>query len=310
MRVDSELAGDSMTSSTELDESELILNPDGSVYHLRLRPQDLARKVILVGDPERVPIVSERFDEIELKVRNRAFATHTGYVGGTRLSVVSTGIGAGSIDIALNELDALVNLDLDGRRQKPEHTALQILRVGTAGSLQPDVALDSFVASSHAVGLDGLLLFYELPPPAEEDLRQTLIQHLELLELPQHPYVVSADPELHRVFVESAPPAGCHSGITVTCLGFYAPQDRFLRAPARRSGWLPQLAEFRYGSHRVTNFEMETADIYGLAAVLGHRACSLSAIVADRVGRKFSSQPAQTISKLIDLAVSKLVETA
>ncbi len=296
-----------LASSQQLDESELILNPDGSVYHLQLRPQDLARKVILVGDPERVPIVSERFDSVELSARNREFSTHTGYVGATRISVVSTGIGAGSIAIVLNEQDALVNLDLQARRAKPEHTALEIGRVGTAGTLQPGVPLDSFVASSYAVGLDGLLLFYDLPSPVDAGLEDALLRHFELLEIPLPPYVVSGDPGLHRAFLEAAPGV-CHSGITVTCPGFHAPQDRFLRAPARRSGWLPRLSEFRYGPHRITNFEMETADIYGLAGLLGHRACSLSAIVADRVGRKFSSRPAHTISKLIDLTIAQLTE--
>jgi uridine phosphorylase len=294
-----------MPSTQQLDESELILNPDGSVYHLQLRPDDLARKVILVGDPERVPIVSQRFDSIQLTARNREFCTHTGYVGATRISVVSTGIGAGSIDIVLNELDALVNLDLAARREKPEHTALEIVRVGTAGTLQPDVTLDSFVASTYGVGLDGLLLFYDLPSPPDADLEDALLRHFEMLEIPLRPYVVSGDPGLHRAFIEAAPGV-CHSGITVTCPGFHAPQDRFLRAPARRSGWLPRLSEFRHGPHRITNFEMETADIYGLAGLLGHRACSLSAIVADRVNRKFSSQPAQTISALIDLAIAQL----
>lgn len=299
-----------MTTSQQLGESELIVNPDGSLYHLRLRAQDLAQKVILVGDPERVPLVSDRFDKVELRVHHREFTTHTGYVGKTRLSVVSTGIGAGSVDIVLNELDALANLDLEGRRPKPEHTDLEIVRVGTAGSLQPDVALDSVVATSHAIGLDGLLLYYDLPSPKEEGLYGALFRHLELLELPLRPYLVAGDPDLHRAFVGPAAAGGFHSGITVTCPGFYAPQDRLLRAPARRSGWLPKLREFRHGSHRITNFEMETADIYGLAALLGHRACSLSAIVADRIGHKFSSNPAQAMSKLIDLAVATLADTA
>lgn len=292
-----------MTTSREFGESELIVNPDGSVYHLQLRPQDLAPKVILVGDPERVPVVSDRFDAIEHKARNREFCTHTGYVGGSRISVVSTGIGAGSIDIVLNELDALVNIDLEARRPANERTSLQILRVGTSGSLQPDVPLDSFVASSYGVGLDGLLLFYDLPAPADEDLTKALVRHLHVLEIPLPPYVVAADPGLHGAFVGSG---ACHSGITVTCPGFYAPQDRSLLAPARRTGWLPRLAEFRHGAHRITNFEMETADIYGLAALLGHRACSLSAIVADRIGRKFTSRPAEAMAELIDLAVSTL----
>ena len=298
-----------MSTSQQLGASELILSPDGSVYHLRLRPQDLAHKVILVGDPDRVPLVSERFDTVEFEVRHREFCTHTGYVGKTRLSVVSTGIGAGSIDIVLNELDALANIDLDERRPKPGHTALTILRVGTSGSLQPDVPLDSFVASSHGVGLDGLLLFYDLAPPQDEGLEDAVLGHMALLEIPLRPYVVNGDPDLHRAFAGADSSGPCHSGITVTCPGFYAPQDRSLRAPARRSGWLEQLAEFRHGPHRITNFEMETADIYGLAALLGHRACSLSAIVADRIGQKFSSQPAQAMSRLIDLAVSTLAES-
>jgi len=285
-------------------ESELILNPDGSVYHLQLHPHDLAHKVILVGDPDRVPIVSARFDAIEHTVNNREFVTHTGHVGGTRLSVVSTGIGAGSVDIVLNELDTLVNIDLEGRRAKPEHTSLDILRVGTSGSLQTDIPLDSVIASSHGVGIDGLLLYYDLPASPDAELQEALISHLELLEIPVRPYVVNADANLHRTFVE----AGCHSGITVTCPGFYAPQDRALRAAGRRADWLPRLREFGHAGYRITNFEMETADIYGLSELLGHRACSLSAIVVDRVGHKFSSAPARAMSNLIDLAVTTLAE--
>lgn len=295
-----------MAGHRELDESELVLNPDGSVYHLQLRPQDLAHSVILVGDPERVPKVSERFDSVELRVHNREFCTHTGYVGKKRLSVVSTGIGAGSVDIVLNELDALVNIDLLQRRALPDHTALQLVRVGTSGSLQPDIGVDAFVASSHAVGLDGLLLFYDLPPLADTSLDVALRSHLELLGIPLPPYIVAGDTQLGGAFVE----AGCHSGITVTCPGFYAPQDRDLRAPSRRSGWLPRLREFSHGSARITNFEMETADIYGLASLLGHRACSLSAIVADRIGRTFTSNPKAAMAKLIDLAVATVAEAA
>ena len=278
--------------------SELILRPNGAVYHLDLLPGQVAETIITVGDPERVARVSRRFDRVELRVEAREFVTHTGELGGRRLTVISTGIGTDNVDIVLSELDALFNIDLARREVRDELTELTFLRLGTSGSFQPDLPLDSLLLSKAALGLDGLLPFY--PRPVTPDpLTVALVKHLDraathlpvppLLARPRLPVLDwSLIPELAR-------------GITLTAAGFYAPQGRSLRLPSGMSAQvLMALRTFRHGDLRITNIEMETAGIYALATALGHRSASLSALLANRAEGTFSTQPAATVERLID----------
>lgn len=276
-------------------ESELILNQRGAIYHLNLRPEELAPTVITVGDPDRVGEVSKHFDQIEGKFQHREFVTHTGTIGNKRMSVVSTGIGTDNIDIVLNELDALVNIDFNSRTVKPTHTPLTIVRVGTSGSLQADIPADSFVASTHGLGIDNLLNFYQQKNnPEETEIVGAFMNHTSLGKHIASPYIASASPSVLKHFIE-----GFHHGITVTCPGFYGPQGRVLRLGLFNIDWVDQLTSFQYGNHRITNFEMETSGIYGLGKLLGHHSLSLSAIVANRVNKQFSKDGAATVEKLI-----------
>ena len=276
-------------------ESELIINSRGGVYHLDVVPGELAHTIITVGDPERVKQVSKYFDKLETSARHREFVTDTGYVGSKKISVVSTGIGTDNIDIVLNELDALVNIDFDTRTIKPDHTQLQIIRIGTSGSLQQDIPIDSVVASTHGLGIDNLLNFYRTENNDEEmQLVQSFVTQTQLHNRFAFPYISSCSASLLKHFVQDF-----HHGITVTCPGFYAPQGRILRLGLSQPHLIDRLTTFSFGQHRITNFEMETAGIYGLGKLLGHHCLSLSAIVANRVAKKFSDNAAATMEKLI-----------
>lgn len=276
-------------------ESELILNSRGAVYHLNLLPEELAQTIITVGDPDRVAEVSKHFDTVEIKQQHREFVTHTGTVGGKRISVVSTGIGTDNIDIVLNELDALVNIDFSQRTIKPQLTRLQIIRIGTSGSLQENIPVDSFVASTHGLGIDNLLHFYKPENNDEEHaIVHAFVDHTRLGKDIAAPYISSAAPSLLKHFV-----AGFHHGITVTCPGFYGPQGRVLRLGLQYPDLINHLTTYRYGNHIISNFEMETAGIYGLGKLLNHYCLSLSAIVANRVKQEFSKDGAKAVENLI-----------
>jgi uridine phosphorylase len=280
-------------------ESELIINSRGAIYHLDLRPEELAPTIITVGDPGRVEAVSRHFDNIECRCDHREFVTHTGFVGKKRLSVVSTGIGTDNIDIVLNELDALVNIDLETRTVKPQLQHLNIIRIGTSGSLQADVPVDGFVASSHGLGIDNLLNFYRHDQNEEEkQLLHSFITQTQLHSSISYPYLTGAGSSLLKHFVD-----GFHQGITVTCPGFYGPQGRILRLGLSNPGLINRLTEFSFGQHRITNFEMETAGIYGLGKLLGHQCLSLSAIVANRITKQFSQDSGKTVDRLITKAL-------
>lgn len=273
-------------------ESELIVNNRGAIYHLNLLPEELANTVITVGDPDRVGEVSKYFDSIECLQQHREFVTHTGMLGKKRISVVSTGIGTDNIDIVLNELDALVNIDLVSRTIKQQHTSLNIIRIGTAGSLQDYIPVDSFVASTHGLGIDNLLHFYRHEQNNEEkQLLQAFITQTQLTALP---YLCSASVSLIKHFVKDF-----HQGITVTCPGFYGPQGRVLRLGLSHPGLTDRLTAFNFGQHRICNFEMETAGIYGMGHLLGHHCLSLSAIVANRVSKQFSKNGQAAVENLI-----------
>jgi uridine phosphorylase len=276
-------------------ESELIINARGAIYHLDLRPEELATTVLTVGDPERVGMVSKYFDSVEHRAQHREFVAHTGKIGKKRLTVVSTGIGTDNIDIVLNELDALVNIDFGTRMVKPELTHLTIIRMGTSGALQKDIPVDSWVASTHGLGIDNLLNFYRHEENEEEkELLHSFSTQTHLHHRLAQPYISGASASLLRHFT-----GGFHQGITVTCPGFYGPQGRVLRLGLSQPELIDKLTSFAYGPHRITNFEMETAGIYGLGRMLGHSCLSLSAIVANRVLKQFSKDGNAAVERMI-----------
>jgi uridine phosphorylase len=283
-------------------ESELIINSRGAVYHLDTRPEEIATNIITVGDPDRVREVSKHFDRFECKNQHREFVTHTGYIGAKRITVLSTGIGTDNIDIVLNELDALVNIDFSTRTIKPQLTALNIIRVGTSGSLQANIPVDSFVASSHGLGIDNLLNFYRMEHNSEEkQLLQSFITQTQLNTHFAAPSICTASASLIKHFVTDF-----HQGITVTCPGFYGPQGRVLRLGLRSPDLINRLTQFSFGKFRITNFEMETAAIYGMGKLLGHHCLSLNAIVANRISREFSKNGNAVVEKLIKLTLEKI----
>jgi uridine phosphorylase len=280
---------------SRITESELIINPRGAVYHLDLRPEEIAGTVITVGDPDRVKEISKHFDSIEVKAKHREFITHTGYAGKKRLTVLSSGIGPDNIDIVMNELDALANIDLETRQIKNKLASLNIIRIGTSGSLQADVPVDSFVASTHGLGIDNLLNFYRLEQNEEEkQLLHSFVTHTQMHGQTSHPYISGAAISLIKHFVK-----GFHQGITVTCPGFYGPQGRILRLGIRNPDLINRLTDFRFGQHRITNFEMETSAIYGLGKLMGHNCLAINAIVANRITKEFSKDAPATIEKII-----------
>ena len=280
---------------SRIAESELIINDRGAIYHLDLRPEELAGTVITVGDPDRVKEVSKHFDSIEVKRQHREFITHTGRVGKKRITVLSSGIGPDNIDIVMNELDALVNIDFSTREIKKELRSLNIIRIGTSGSLQADVPVDSFVASTHGLGIDNLLNFYRHEQnDQEKELLQSFVTHTQMHGQIGHPYISSGAGSLIKNFVD-----GFHQGITVTCPGFYGPQGRILRLGISSPNLVNRLTDFRFGQHRITNFEMETSAIYGLGKLLGHHCLAVNAIVANRVQKAFSKDGKAAVEKLI-----------
>jgi uridine phosphorylase len=279
----------------QIGASELIINQRGAVYHLDLRPEEIADTIITVGDPFRVEKVSKYFDQIDHKSSHREFITHTGRIGNKKISVVSTGIGPDNIDIVMNELDALVNIDLTERIEKTEKKSLSIIRIGTSGSLQKHIGVDSYVASTHGIGLDNLLHFYAFQNNDEEsEIGRAFLEQVHLNGHLSKPYVFSASGFQLAKLADN-----CHAGITVTCPGFYGPQGRVLRMRLAMPNLNEELTSFRFGNHKILNFEMETAAIYGLGKALGHQCISLSAIVANRIAMEFSKDADAAIDGLI-----------
>ncbi len=275
--------------------SELIINSRGAIYHLDLRPDEVGDTIITVGDPDRVKEVSKHFDSIEVQRQHREFVSHTGFLGSKRITVVSTGIGPDNIDIVFNELDALINIDFETRTINPQLRSFNIIRIGTSGSLQEDIPADSFVASTHGLGIDNLLNYYVKENNKEEKLiLQQFITHTQLNAGFSQPYITGASAAILKHFVE-----GFHHGITVTCPGFYGPQGRVLRLGLTNPELINRLTNFELGNHRISNFEMETAAIYGLGKLLGHQCISLSAIVANRIRKEFSKDGNATVQHLI-----------
>lgn len=281
-----------------LSPSDLILNTDGSVYHLSLHNQDIADIIFLVGDPGRVGQVSRYFDRIEVIKEHREFVTHTGTMRGNRMSVISTGIGTDNIDIVLNELHVLAKVDLATRQPLAQPRVLTFIRIGTSGALQPDISPDSIVISAYGLGLDALGSFYQPVPNAIET--EDCIQWAKQTFSGVNPYMAKADASLLQLFSD----LGTH-GITATCAGFYGPQGRSLLLPAKFPDLPEQLSQYRSGDLRITNFEMETAAIYFLAVAMGHKALSVNAILANRVLNQFSDTPAETIQSVIEQVLNR-----
>lgn len=285
----------------KIAKSDLIINPDGSIYHLNLLPGDVADHVITVGDPDRVGEVSKYFDKIELKKGKREFITHTGYVGKKRVTVLSTGIGTDNIDIVFNELDALVNIDFDTREIKKHLTSLNIIRVGTSGTVQPDIPVGTILASSYGLGMDALMNYYYHELTGDErSLMDDLKAHFGHLKN-INPYLTAANDSLLNTIGKNM-----HHGITITAPGFYAPQGRMVRAKNSIPDFISLINSFNSNQHRITNLEMETAGIYALAKVLGHKALSVNAILASRVKFEFSSNPNKVVEDAIKMVLERI----
>lgn len=283
-----------------INDSELIINADGSIYHLNLLPEDIADTIIFVGDPDRVPLVSRYFDEIEVKKGKREFITHTGTIKGKRLTVISTGIGTDNIDIVLNELDALVNIDFATKTLKPEIKSLDIIRIGTSGSIQGNISMGTVLASDFAIGFDTLMQYYKKPyTEPEVQLQAAVIDHFG--DLTFKPYVGRASQKLLEQFAFDLP-----KGITMTAPGFYGPQGRMVRSQNTYPDLIKKANSFEIFGRHLTNLEMETAGIYALANMFGHHAISINAILASRVNETFSTNPQEVVDKAIRLVLDRL----
>ncbi|MDC7993510.1 nucleoside phosphorylase [Altibacter sp. HG106] len=283
--------------------SELILNPDGTIYHLNLAPGDIASTIITVGDPDRVTSITRHFDSIEVAVQKREFKTQTGMYRGKKLTVISTGIGTDNIDIVFNELDALVNIDFDRRKVKEQHTPLQFIRIGTSGAIQKDIPVDSWLVSEKAIGFDNLIWFYAGKALLEEDFAEAFMTHMQWSEQKASPYVVAADVSLQKLFQQDS----FTHGVTATNVGFYGPQGRRLRLALEDAEMNQKLGAFEFQQQRITNLEMETSGIYAMSKLLGHSAISLNAILANRATGAFSNHPEKTIDRLIIHTLETLV---
>ncbi|MET6990688.1 nucleoside phosphorylase [Sediminicola arcticus] len=288
----------------QLSPSEFILNTDNSIYHLNLLPEDIAQTVITVGDPDRVPEVSKYFDHIEIKKGKREFHTHTGTLNGKRITVLSTGIGTDNIDIVLNELDALVNIDFSTRKIKSKLTTLDIIRIGTSGAIHADIPIDSFLMSEYAIGFDSLLQFYNSLHVQHPEIQEAFMAHTGWYNHKSTPYVVSYDKTLGSKLMSN----NILLGFTATNVGFYGPQGRKLRLETQDNDLNGKLAAFRYNDLKITNLEMETSGIYGLAKLLGHRAVSMNCILANRSTGQFSKDPKASTEKLIQHTLEKITK--
>ena len=273
--------------------SELILTDKGSIYHLDLRPEQIATTIITVGDPDRVELVSRYFDRVDYRVQHREFVTHTGMLGSKRISVLSTGIGTDNIDIVLNELDALVNVDFEKREIKKEKISLDIIRIGTSGTIRSEIEINQIILSKGAIGLDGLMHFYEREPDIWEE---------ELLDWdipwPIKPYMTWGSKKLLDQFSKLGEQA-----ITISSTGFYGPQNRMIRLKPKVSNFFELLDNQIIDGSRIANLEMETSGLYGLSEILGHECISINAIIANRALGVFSKDPAKTVKRTIESAL-------
>ena len=289
--------------SKKIKESEIILNENGSVYHLHLKPENIARDIIFVGDPDRVEKVTKYFDRIDFTIQKREFKTVTGVYKNKKISVISTGIGADNIDIVLNELDALVNIDLTNRVVKEKLTSLNIYRIGTSGALQKDISIDSFLISTHGFDVNGMLQSYQTEAISNPDFEASFINHTHWHQNKSKPILIKGSDELIEKFTSEK----IQQGITITAGGFYAPQGRSIRLPLQDELLNDKIASFSFHNKKITNLEMETSAIYGLSKLLGHKAISLNAILANRSLGLFSKNPEKTVNQLIEYSLEKII---
>ena len=287
-----------------IPESELIINDRGAIYHINLLPEELAETVILVGDPGRVEKVSKYFDRIEHRLQHREFVTHTGFIGNKRMTIMSTGIGPDNIDIAMNELDALANINFKNRTINADFKKLNIIRFGTSGALQADITVDSIVASTHGLGFDNLMNYYDYEKSADEkNLIASFLEQTKMDTSITMPYVFRGSEMLIKKFDDSF-----FKGITVTAPGFYGPQGRELRLKSRSRELIDKLTDFTFNGFRITNFEMESSAIFGLGKLLGHECLSINVVVANRVTQKYSSDGNAAVEKMIERALAAILE--
>ncbi len=287
----------------KINNSELILNADGSIYHLNLKPENISNDIIFVGDQDRVDKVTNYFDNIEFSTQKREFKTTTGIYKGKRLSVISTGIGSDNIDIVLNELDALVNIDLKNKTFKKNHTALNIVRIGTSGSLQKDIPVDSFLMNTYALDMNGMLRFYKVDDISHPELEDAFVAHTNWNVKKAYPIIVSNS----KMLEDKISSDDIYKGMTATAGGFYGPQGRVLRLSIEDPNLNQKIDSFNYKGVRITNLEMETSAIYGLSKLLGHHACSMNAIIANRAIGQFSNNPHRVVLDLIEYTLNKLL---
>ena len=283
-------------------ESELIFNEDGSVYHLKLKPGNISNTIILVGDPARVDLITQYFSSIEFTIQNREFKTVTGIYKSTRLSVLSTGIGSGNIDIVLNELDTLVNIDFNTRNVKSSLSKLNLIRIGTSGSIQADIPIDSLLISSKAIDIDGFLNNYKISKELTDNSADNFLDNYKAHNNKLSPLCFNCSDYLMGKLKRIAD----FSGVTITCNGFYGSQGRSIRMQSSNDDFIEELNKIQFINDRVTNLEMETAIIYGMSKILGHEAISLNAILANRENGTYSEKPSETINKLILLTLNSL----
>ena len=284
-------------------ESELILNTDGSVYHLNLKPENIAQDIIFVGDQDRVEKVTKHFDSIEFKTQKREFKTVTGIYKNKRITVISTGIGPDNIDIVLNELDALVNIDLETRIPKLKLTKLNIVRIGTSGALQSEIPINSFLISTHALDINGMLHSYQIDDISNPIIESAFVKHTNWSSKKPYPIIIENNKELELKFSSTK----TYKGITATAGGFYGPQGRILRLPLQDSELNTQINSFNYNGQKISNLEMETSAIYGLSKLLGHNAISMNAIIANRANEVFSENPDKVIEDLILYTIDRII---
>ena len=287
---------------TKYKESELILNSDGSIYHLRLKPENLADNIIVVGDPQRVPMVSKYFDKIEWKGQNREIVTHTGSLAGKSITVLSSGMGTDNMDIIIQELDALVNIDLTTRERKNNHKSLNIIRLGTTGAIQPDIPLNTFIMAEYGLGLDGLMYFYKDENNLlDNDIADRFIQHSNWPDSLPKPYVARASDELINKLGKNL-----FKGLTVTSPGFYGPQGRTIRIGLAFPEMNKLIETFEYKGKKITNFEMETSALYGLSKFLGHNALTICVAIANRSLGQHNPNYNEKMEELIQILLERI----
>jgi len=287
-----------------IEPSELILNPDGSIFHLHLQPEHISDTIILVGDPDRVEMISGFFDSIEVNIRNREFLTHTGNYKNKRLTVISTGIGTDNIDIVINELDAIANIDLKKRIPGEKTTSLNLIRIGTSGAIQKDIPIGSFLLTKTAIGFDGLLNFYaDRTKISDLKFEQSFTDFVNWKADFPSPYVVEAD----ECLLTKLKGDKIIEGVTISAPGFYGPQGRVIRLQTAMPDLNMKIVEFEYGGEKITNYEMESSAIYGLAKLLGHRAVTICAIIANRINKQYEPDYKPIVKNLIEYTLNRLI---